>query len=121
MTDEEKRISLIKSYEGQIVRCLRHIERDKRRIASNRLVKKDPAGNIIHEQWLISKWQERIDRVKSGEPLENFVGTRFSREGEPQVYRKPPKGDPHKKKKKKKRQLQYKESPENFEDVRNWE
>lgn len=100
MTEEEKRLSLIKSYEGQIAYLYRRIERDKRRIASNRLVKKDPAGDIVHSQWLMAKWQERIDMVKSGEPLENFVGTRFSREGEPQVYRKPPKGNKKKKKKK---------------------
>lgn len=100
MTDQEKREQLIKSYEGQITYLHKRIERDKRRIATNRRVKRDPADDIIHSEWLIEKWQERIDMCRNGVPLEEFVGKSLPRKGEPKVRRIKPK-KPNKKKKKK--------------------
>lgn len=73
MDDIEKRENLIKSYEGQIRYLHKRIEKNKRNKEKNRRVKRDPDKDTAHCYWLIEKWQERIDKCKSGAPLD-FLG-----------------------------------------------
>lgn len=64
MTDQEKREQLIKSYEGQIRKLERTKLKKRKKISDERI------------EYLISKWQERIDKCRNGEPLD-FLGKRL--------------------------------------------
>lgn len=64
MTDQEKREQLIKSYEGQIRKLEKTKLKKRKKISDERI------------EYLISKWQERIDKCRNGEPLD-FLGKRL--------------------------------------------
>lgn len=73
--DYERRLGLIKGYLGQINYInAKRIPRETRRRDTNRRTKRDPQLQIYHFEAVCKAWEERIERVLSGEPLENFVG-----------------------------------------------
>lgn len=84
--DWEKREALIKGYEGQIRYCDKRIAKAERDKAKHRRVKKDPDKVIAQMEFNKRQWQERIDRCKSGAPLD-FLGKSLNwkgaRRGEP--------------------------------------
>lgn len=78
MDDFDKRYNLVKSYLGQWNYCIcKRVEQNIKRRDTHRRVKRDPDLMIQHAYDLADAWQERIDRVLSGEPLENFVGKKL--------------------------------------------
>lgn len=78
LPDYEKRVNLVKSYLGQWNYCIcKRVEQNIKRRDTHRRVKRDPDLMIQHAYDLADAWQERIDRVLSGEPLENFVGKKL--------------------------------------------
>lgn len=80
--DAEKRRNLIKSYEGQIEYLQRRMGRNERRMARRcKHIKREPFGDIAWCVEMIRRWNLRIDRVRSGEPLENICGTKLTEEG----------------------------------------
>lgn len=64
MDDTQKREQLIKSYEGQIKKLEKTKLKKRKKISDERI------------EYLISKWQERIDKCRNGEPLD-FLGKRL--------------------------------------------
>lgn len=64
MDDMQKREQLIKSYEGQIKKLERTKLKKRKKISDERI------------EYLISKWQERINKCRNGEPLD-FLGKRL--------------------------------------------
>lgn len=82
LPDATKRSQLIKSYEGQIFYMYRRIGRNERRIARHaKHVKREPNADIAWCHEMIRRWNLRIARVKSGEPLENIAGTKLTKNG----------------------------------------
>lgn len=82
LPDHEKRANLIKSYEGQIRYMYKRIGRNERRIARKaKHVKKDPHEDIAWCHQMIDNWTKRINRVKSGEPLENICRKKLTKNG----------------------------------------
>lgn len=82
LPDAEKRANLIKSYEGQIAYMHKRIGRNERRLARHaKHVKREPHADIEWCKEMIRRWNLRIERVKSGEPLENICGTKLTKNG----------------------------------------
>lgn len=81
-SDAEKRRNLIKSYEGQIEYLQRRIGRNERRMARRcKHIKREPFGDIAWCNEMIRRWNLRIDRVRSGESLDNICGTKLTENG----------------------------------------
>lgn len=82
LPDAEKRRQLIQSYVGQQEYMFRRIARNERRISRKaKHVKREPIGDIKYCWSMVSAWQKRIDRVKSGELLENITGKKLTKNG----------------------------------------
>lgn len=82
LPDAEKRAQLIKSYQGQIEYMYRRIGRNERRLARHaKHVKREPNVDIAWCHEMIRRWNLRIARVKSGEPLENITGKKLTKNG----------------------------------------
>lgn len=82
LPDAEKRRQLIQSYVGQQEYMFRRIARNERRISRKaKHIKREPYEDIKFCWNMVERWQKRIERVKSGENLENFVGKKLTKEG----------------------------------------
>lgn len=80
--EKQKRRQLVASYVGQQEYMFRRIARNERRISRKaKHVKREPTGDISWAWTMIQRWQKRIDRVKSGENLDHFVGKKLTKEG----------------------------------------
>lgn len=80
--EKQKRRQLVASYVGQQEYMFRRIARNERRISRRaRHVKIPPEKDLPFCWESIRRWQLRIDRVKSGEPLENIVGKKLTKNG----------------------------------------
>ena len=82
LPDAEKRRQLIQSYVGQQEYMFRRLARNERRISRKaKHVKREPNGDIKYCWVMIASWQKRIDRVKSGENLDNITGKKLTKNG----------------------------------------
>ena len=82
LPDAEKRRQLIQSYVGQQEYMFRRLARNERRISRKAKHIKIPPERDIPYCWsMISAWQKRIDRVKSGEALDNITGKKLTKNG----------------------------------------
>lgn len=80
--EKQKRRQLVASYVGQQEYMFRRIARNERRISRKaKHIKREPQGDIKYCWMMIASWQKRINRVKSGEPLENIVGKKLTKNG----------------------------------------
>lgn len=80
--EKQKRRQLIASYVGQQEYMFRRIARNERRISRRaKHVKISPEKDLPFCWESIRRWQLRIERVKSGEPLENIVGRKLTKDG----------------------------------------
>lgn len=80
--EKQKRRQLVASYVGQQEYMFRRIARNERRISRRAKHVKIPPEKDLPFCWeKIRCWQLRIDRVKSGEPLENIVGKKLTKNG----------------------------------------
>lgn len=75
LPDYERRINLVKGYLGQVNYInAKRIPREERRRDTHRRTKRDPQLSINHFEAVCAAWEERIERVLRGDPLEDFVG-----------------------------------------------
>lgn len=82
LPDAEKRRQLIQSYVGQQEYMFRRLARNERRISRKaKHVHIPPAQDIPYCWGMIASWQKRIDRVKSGEDLNNITGKKLTKNG----------------------------------------
>lgn len=82
LSDAEKRRQLIQSYVGQQEYMFRRLARNERRISRKAKHIKIPPERDIPYCWsMVSAWQKRIDRVKSGEDLDNITGKKLTKNG----------------------------------------
>lgn len=82
LPDAEKRRQLIQSYVGQQEYMFRRLARNERRISRKAKHIKIPPEQDIPYCWsMVSAWQKRIDRVKSGEDLDNITGKKLTKNG----------------------------------------
>ncbi len=82
LPDAEKRRQLIQSYVGQQEYMFRRLARNERRISRKAKHVHIPPEKDIPYCWsMISAWQKRIDRVKSGEDLDNITGKKLTKNG----------------------------------------
>lgn len=82
LPDAEKRRQLIQSYVGQQEYMFRRLARNERRISRKaKHIKREPTGDIKYCWGMIASWQKRIDRVKSGEDLNNITGKKLTKNG----------------------------------------
>ena len=82
LPDAEKRRQLIQSYVGQQEYMFRRIARNERRISRKaKHIKREPYEDIKFCWNMVERWQKRIERVKSGENLENFIRKKLTKEG----------------------------------------
>ncbi len=80
--EKQKRRQLVASYVGQQEYMFRRIARNERRISRRAKHVKIPPEKDLPFCWeSIRRWQLRIERVKSGEPLENIVGRKLTKNG----------------------------------------
>lgn len=80
--EKQKRRQLVASYVGQQEYMFRRIARNERRISRRAKHVKIPPEKDLPFCWeSIRRWQLRIERVKSGEPLENIVGRKLTKDG----------------------------------------
>lgn len=80
--EKAKRRQLVASYVGQQEYMMRRIARNERRIARKaKHVHKEPYGDIKYCWGMLAAWQKRIDRVKSGESLEQITGKKLTKNG----------------------------------------
>lgn len=80
--EKQKRRQLVASYVGQQEYMFRRIARNERRISRRAKHVKIPPEKDLPFCWeSIRRWQLRIERVKSGEPLENIVGKKLTKNG----------------------------------------
>lgn len=80
--EKQKRRQLVASYVGQQEYMFRRIARNERRISRRAKHVKIPPEKDLPFCWeSIRRWQLRIKRVKSGEPLENIVGRKLTKDG----------------------------------------
>lgn len=80
--EKQKRRQLVASYVGQQEYMFRRIARNERRISRRAKHVKIPPEKDLPFCWeTIRRWQLRIDRVKSGESLENIVGKKLTKNG----------------------------------------
>ena len=82
LPDAEKRRQLIQSQVGQQEYMFRRLARNERRISRKAKHIKIPPERDIPYCWsMVSAWQKRIDRVKSGEDLDNITGKKLTKNG----------------------------------------
>lgn len=82
LPDAEKRRQLIQSYVGQQEYMFRRIARNERRISRKAKHVHIPPEVDLSFCWeMIQRWQKRIDRVKSGENLDNITGKKLTKNG----------------------------------------
>ena len=82
LPDAEKRRQLIQSYVGQQEYMFRRMACNERRISRKAKHIKIPPERDIPYCWsMVSAWQKRIDRVKSGEDLDNITGKKLTKNG----------------------------------------
>lgn len=80
--EKQKRRQLVASYVGQQEYMFRRIARNERRISRRAKHVKIPPEKDLPFCWeSIRRWQLRIERVKSGENLDHFVGKKLTKEG----------------------------------------
>lgn len=80
--EKQKRRQLVASYVGQQEYMFRRIARNERRISRKaKHVKREPNGDVRYCWSMIERWQKRINRVKSGEPLDQITGKKLTKEG----------------------------------------
>lgn len=80
--EKQKRRQLVASYVGQQEYMFRRVARNERRISRRAKHVKIPPEKDLPFCWeSIRRWQLRIERVKSGEPLENIVGRKLTKNG----------------------------------------
>lgn len=80
--EKQKRRQLVASYVGQQEYMFRRIARNERRISRRAKHVKIPPEKDLPFCWeSIRRWQLRIERVKLGEPLENIVGKKLTKNG----------------------------------------
>lgn len=80
--EKAKRRQLVASYVGQQEYMMRRIARNERRIARKaKHIKREPEGDKRYCWSMIAAWQKRIDRVKSGEPLDQITGKKLTKNG----------------------------------------
>lgn len=80
--EKQKRRQLVASYVGQQEYMFRRIARNERRISRRAKHVKIPPEKDLPFCWeSIRRWQLRIERVKSGEPLENIIGKKLTKNG----------------------------------------
>lgn len=75
LPDYEERVQLLKSYIGQrTYLCAKAIPRAVKRIETNRRVKRPQDKCIEHYQNLDKAWEEKIQLILQGAPLEEVKG-----------------------------------------------